>query len=277
MASAAMSVSFALKSATSLRERADVASSKHGKRRRHRRCKSRFGCAVRPGAKRKIKNNNDVEDQSRNQRLQYYQTIHIGNRSLAMFRQDLALAAAVAAAEVSSKKRKTKLAENESETISREIAEMFADTKTGSHPEPISKLMFLPKILMKNKRNRINETSGSRNVKKYGERGRKKKFVKIKDWGIDGLTTYDPVDDNDSSIYAPYYLPVKQRRIIIPQSLIPLISKLVDTLKNTSAVTEGHKLLRDLHKRKNSSNDDDLCQKWLNSGEKLQQAFIGKA
>lgn len=62
-------------------------------------------------------------------------------------------------------------------------------------------------------------------------------------------------------------------RVVFHESLSALLSKLFQSLRNTSA-TESRNIFRELN-FVNATNEDP-CQKWLDSRDRIEKAFLGK-
>ena len=78
----------------------------------------------------------------------------------------------------------------------------------------------------------------------------------------------DYFDESDSSdVYSAI-----DDRVIFHESLSVLVSKLFQSLRNASA-TDGREIFKELN-FVNGTNEDP-CQKWLNSKDKLEQVFLG--
>lgn len=69
---------------------------------------------------------------------------------------------------------------------------------------------------------------------------------------------------------SPFYI---EDQVEMPESLGALLSKLFQSLRNASA-TESHDIFKELN-FVNATNEDP-CQKWLNSKDKLEKVFLGK-
>ncbi|XP_029046203.2 uncharacterized protein LOC114877593 [Osmia bicornis bicornis] len=86
-----------------------------------------------------------------------------------------------------------------------------------------------------------------------------------------GQTKKNEVEENVDyeEDVSPFYI---EDQVEMPESLGALLSKLFQSLRNASA-TESHDIFKELN-FVNATNEDP-CQKWLNSKDKLEKVFLG--
>lgn len=78
--------------------------------------------------------------------------------------------------------------------------------------------------------------------------------------------------DYSDEIYSPAIYSATDDHVIIHESLSDLLAKLFQSLRNATTTDE-----RNIFKELNFVNgtNEDPCQKWLNSRDKLEQVFLG--
>lgn len=83
--------------------------------------------------------------------------------------------------------------------------------------------------------------------------------------------SFESTDYFDESYSSDIYSAIDDR-VIFHESLSVLVSKLFQSLRNAST-TDGQEIFKELN-FVNGTNEDP-CQKWLNSKDKLEQVFLG--